>query len=88
MRYLGLPGTDLIDLRYLHEQLCRDNNRSLCFLGFNTEAQSGSPAHVRTERLARRSTPAAKRRSEQSAVLPDDFRLIANSGFDRVVIAP
>ena len=46
LRYLGLPGTDLIDLRYLHEQLCRDNDRQLCFLGFNTEAQRDSPAHI------------------------------------------
>ena len=44
--YLGLPGTDLIDLRYLHEQLCRASARPLRFLGFNTEAQHGNPAHV------------------------------------------
>ena len=29
LRYLGLPGTDLIDLRYLHEQLCRTKDRQL-----------------------------------------------------------
>ena len=44
--YLGLPGTDLIDLRYLHEQLCRATDRPLRFLGFNTQAQRGNPAHV------------------------------------------
>ncbi|WP_419925744.1 PP_RS20740 family protein [Candidatus Poriferisocius sp.] len=46
LRYLGLPGTDLIDLRYLHEELCRADNRPLRFLGFNTEAQPGNPAHI------------------------------------------
>ena len=29
--YLGLPGTDLIDLRYLHEQLCRASARRCAF---------------------------------------------------------
>ena len=44
--YLGLPGTDLIDLRYLHEQLCSESERPLRFLGFNTEAQPGNNAHT------------------------------------------
>ena len=77
LRYLGLPGTDLIDLRYLHEQFCRDNNRSLCFLGFNTEAQSGSPAHVELN-VSLDEVRRLPNVDKQSAVLPDDFRLIAN----------
>ena len=77
LRYLGLPGTDLIDLRYLHEQLCRANDRPLRFLGFNTEAQPGSPAHVQlmvsldeVRRLPNVDT--------QSDVIHDDFRRIGN----------
>ena len=77
LRYLGLPGTDLIDLRYLHEQLCRDNNRSLCFLGFNTEAQRGSPAHVELN-ISLDEVRRLPNVDEQSAVLPDDFRLVGN----------
>ena len=77
LRYLGLPGTDLIDLRYLHEQLCRDNNRSLCFLGFNTEAQRGSPAHVELN-VSLDEVRRLPNVDERSAVLPDDFRLVGN----------
>ena len=77
LRYLGLPGTDLIDLRYLHEQLCRDNNRSLCFLGFNTEAQRGNPAHVELN-VSLDEIRLLPNVDEQSAVLPDDFRLVGN----------
>lgn len=77
LRYLGLPGTDLIDLRYLHEQLCRDSERPLCFLGFNTEAQPGSPAHdelnISLDEVRR--LPNVDR---QSAVLHDDFRLVGD----------
>jgi hypothetical protein len=46
LRYLGLPGIDLLDLRYFHSQLCVQRNLDLLFLGFNTEAQDGSSAQV------------------------------------------
>ena len=77
LRYLGLPGTDLIDLRYLHEQLCRENDRPLCFLGFNTEAQRGSPAHIELN-ISLDEVRRLSNVDEQSAVLPDDFRLVGN----------
>ena len=77
LRYLGLPGTDLLDLRYLHEQICSDNNRSLCFLGFNTEAQPGSPAgdelNISLDEVLRLPNV-----DERSDVLPDDLRLVGN----------
>ena len=77
LRYLGLPGTDLIDLRYLHEQLCRANDRPLHFLGFNTEAQSGSPAHVELN-ISLDEVRRLPNVDGQSAVLPDDFRRIGD----------
>ena len=77
LRYLGLPGTDLIDLRYLHEQLCGDSERPLCFLGFNTEAQYGSPAHVELN-VSLDEVRRLPNVDEQSDVLPDDFRLVGN----------
>ena len=77
LRYLGLPGTDLIDLRYLHEQLCRDNHRRLRFLGFNTEAQSDSPAHVDLN-ISLHEVRRLQNVDEQSKVLPDDFRRIGD----------
>lgn len=77
LRYLGLPGTDLLDLRYLHEQICRDNSRSLCFLGFNTEAKQGSPAgnelNISLDEVLR--LPNVDKRS---GVLTDDLRLVGN----------
>ena len=77
LRYLGLPGTDLIDLRYLHDQLCSDNARPLCFLGFNTEAQRGSPAHVELN-ISLDEIRQLPNVDKQSAVLSDDFRLVGN----------
>lgn len=35
LKYLGLPGDDLLDLRYFHENICEPKNLQLKFLGFN-----------------------------------------------------
>ena len=77
LRYLGLPGTDLIDLRYLHEQLCRAPARPLRFLGFNTEAQSGNPAHVQLS-VSLDEVRRLANVDPQSDVIHDDFRRIGN----------
>ena len=77
LRYLGLPGTDLIDLRYLHEQLCSANDRPLRFLGFNTEAQNGNPAHVQLN-ISLDEVRRLPNVDTQSDVIPDDFRRIGN----------
>ena len=77
LRYLGLPGTDLIDLRYLHEELCRSDNRPLRFLGFNTEAQPGSPAHMELS-VSLDEVLRLPQVDPQSVVLHDDFRQIGN----------
>ena len=75
--YLGLPGTDLIDLRYLHEQLCRASDRQLRFLGFNTEAQPGNSAHVQLS-VSLDEVRRLANVDPQSDVIPDDFRRIGN----------
>lgn len=77
LRYLGLPGTDLIDLRYLHEELCRDQGRILRFLGFSTEAQPGSPAHIELS-LSLDEVRRLSNVDPQSVVIHDDFRRIGD----------
>lgn len=39
LKYLGLPGTDLLDLRFFHSTVCADRGLGLRFLGFNSELQ-------------------------------------------------
>jgi hypothetical protein len=77
LRYLGLPGTDLIDLRYIHDKLCSDQGRILRFLGFSTEAQPGSPAHVELS-LSLDEVRRLSNVDPQSDVIPDDFRRIGD----------
>lgn len=75
LRYLGLPGTDLIDLRYLYEELCRPEGRTLRFLGFNSAAQPGSPADIDLS-VSLDEVRQLPNVDPQSRVMPDDFRLI------------
>ena len=77
LRYLGLPGTDLLDLRYLYQNLCRDGGRPLRFLGFSTEAQPGSPEHVELS-LSLDEVRRLPNVDPQSDVIHDDFRRIGN----------
>ncbi len=42
LRYLGLPGEDLLDLRYFHSQICAPLDLKLKFLGFNRGANRNS----------------------------------------------
>jgi hypothetical protein len=39
LKYLGLPGADLLDLRHFHSEVCLPRNIGLRFLGFNSAAQ-------------------------------------------------
>ena len=75
LRYLGLPGTDLIDLRYLHQEICLPYDRPMWFLGFNSEARPGKPAHdelkISLDEVLRLPNVDAK-----SDVIPDDFQQI------------
>ena len=77
LSYLGLPGTDLIDLRYLHEELCRADDRPLRFLGLNTEARPGNPAHVQLS-VSLDEVRRLPNVDAQSEVIHDDFRRIGN----------
>lgn len=42
LRYLGLPGDDLLDLRHFHDKICVPNNLKLKFLGFNRGIKQGA----------------------------------------------
>jgi hypothetical protein len=46
LRYLGLPGVDLLDLRCFHQHVCQPRNLKLRFLGFNTGASPVSDAET------------------------------------------
>lgn len=77
LKYLGLPGTDLLDLRYLHKEVCLPSERSLRFLGFNSEVRSSNNAlselNTSMDEVFRLDNI-----DSQSDVMRDDFRNLAN----------
>lgn len=79
LRYLGLPGPDLLDLRHLHSELCNDGARPLLFLGFNRAAPAAAPGGVQLHS----SLDEVRRLGNvdgRSDVIPDDFRSLARKG--------
>lgn len=77
-RYLGLPGVDLLDLRYFHEQICKPRGLGFRFLGFNKAAVPTSDAqtelNVSLDEVRRLDGV-----DPQSDVIGDDFTRVANS---------
>jgi hypothetical protein len=49
VNYLGLPGTDLLDLRVFYESVCVPQQRVLRFLGFHNGINPGSPETLSLE---------------------------------------
>jgi hypothetical protein len=78
VKYLGLPGVDLLDLRYMHERICLPLGRPLRFLGFNSEIGSNSKARVDLNTSIDEVTRLGSIDS-QSDVVPDDFRSLARA---------
>ncbi|MBA4304002.1 MAG: hypothetical protein C0424_07240 [Sphingobacteriaceae bacterium] len=76
-KYLGLPGEDLLDLRYFHDKICVPRGFKLKYLGFNNDGNSsverGSDLHVSLHEVNRLGLV-----SEESAIMPDNFCKIAD----------
>jgi hypothetical protein len=77
LRYLGLPGVDLLDLRHFHSILCEPRKINLRFLGFNSAASSGNSLQVELN-ISLDEVKKLPFVDPLSEVLPDDIRRIAN----------
>ena len=77
LKYLGLPGTDLLDLRYFHARVCEPQNIGLRFLGFNSSANPDSDAQTELN-IALDEVRKLSKIDPLSDVIPDDFCLVAN----------
>jgi hypothetical protein len=49
IKYLGLPGDDLLDLRHFHDHICRPQNLKIRFLGFNKGFKAGEDHDAQLE---------------------------------------
>ena len=76
--YLGLPGTDLLDLRVLHDEVCVPMDVMFRFLGLNSESRNNRQQEVdlNTSLDEVRKLP---RVDPTSNVIADDFRSLAKT---------
>lgn len=76
IKYLGLPGTDLLDLRYFHDTICEPNNAQLFYLGFNSIATPTSPDSIELN-ISLDEVNKLPFVMPGSEVIADDFRNVA-----------
>src|SRR5712671_7392259 len=77
LTYFGLPGVDLLDIRYFGSVICEPRSLKLRFLGFNSAArpQSEEQAELNISLDEISKTPSFDPRSE---IVPDDIRELVN----------
>lgn len=76
--YLGLPGVDLIDLRYFYEEVCIPQGRELRFLGFNSEAATVPSAEIELN-VSLDEITKLRHVDPESSVIRDDIRKLAQA---------
>ena len=77
LTYFGLPGVDLLDIRYFGSTVCEPRAIKLRFLGFNNGAESRSDAQVELN-ISLDEISKAPSFDPQSEIVPDDIRELVN----------
>lgn len=77
LKYCGLPGTDLIDLRCFHDAICVPRGIKLRFLGFNSAAAQNSPQQIELN-ISKDEIDKLPQVDPISEVIQDDIRTVAN----------
>ena len=77
LKYLGLPGVDLLDLRHFHAAVCESKNVELRFLGFNSSARPASKTHTELN-VSLDEVRRLPRVDPMSDVIGDNFARVAN----------
>ena len=77
LTYLGLPGSDLLDLRFFHSAFCSDGQLGLRFLGFNTDLALPGPQQTELS-VSMDEVLRLDGVDQQSLVVPDDFACLSS----------
>jgi hypothetical protein len=78
LKYLGLPGVDLLDLRFIHSQICETRGIKLRFLGFNSSAMPSNKDHIELN-ISLDEVRRLPRVDPRSDMIRDNFALIAKA---------
>ncbi|MHC9086269.1 PP_RS20740 family protein [Luteimonas sp. RIT-PG2_3] len=75
IRYLGLPGIDLLDLRCIRQMICDTRDLKLRYLGFNSGVQPNSRDHEEMT-ISEDEVKRSRLVHELSLIRGDDFTLL------------
>ncbi len=78
LRYLGLPGDDLLDLRCFHHNICSPKKLILKFFGFNYSANSKSRSSIELN-ISLNEVKSLPHVDPNSNIIGDNFCRIANT---------
>lgn len=77
LKYLGLPGNDLLDLRYFQSQICQPRQMGLRFLGFNRSAGPNNAAQTELN-ISLDEVKKLPLIDPRSIIIWDNFSLLSN----------
>ena len=77
LKYLGLPGVDLLDLRHFHTAVCEPHQIDMRFLGFISGAHPASKAQTELN-ISLDEVRRLPRIDPMSDVIGDNFARVAN----------
>lgn len=77
LKYLGLPGVDLLDLRHFHTTVCEAHQVDMRFLGFITGARPASKAQTELN-ISLDEVRRLPRIDKMSEVIGDNFARVAD----------
>ncbi|MGW6012716.1 PP_RS20740 family protein [Streptomyces sp. NPDC055210] len=75
LRYLTLPGNDLLDIRHIAETICSPHSVKLRYLGFNSDASQS----ITEQHAAQFSINRLDCIHPESDIFPGDFRLVGET---------
>lgn len=78
LRYLTLPGSDLLDIRHFADSVCAPHKVQLKYLGFNTAAQPSDPSQTELN-TSQFSLNRLDYIHPESEVVPGDFRIVGDT---------
>ena len=77
LKYIGLPGSDLLDIRIIHDMICVPNSLSMYFFGFNSEARVGHKNQLEAD-ISLDEVRRLANIDPNSLVKPDDLASLSN----------
>jgi hypothetical protein len=78
LSYLGLPGNDMLDIRSLHDEVCKPLQIKLRYLGFNERLREGDEGVISNNELLSQGYPLIE--DEPSGVVPDALESVGDHG--------